>query len=924
MNNMKCKFPRVGVTSALVAAVLMLAGLLPARAQWLTQTNVLVPGWSAVYLLVDPSSQSLDNLVGSDPGNPIDQVALFKTPASAAQYIQNPSQPLSTGGPFVTWLRSPTNTPNTLATLIPNAGYYVHSSATSNYTWKVQGQPVLPVYTWDLTGLNFIGFSTPSANPPNFQDFLAPDPVLATGAQILQITGSALTPGNSQTVSAVTTTYLTPVTRGVAFWVSDTNVNNTYFGPFSVTLPNGSGLAYGTTVGQLTVNLINFTTNYLTVSVRLLNSETSPAGQATITGPPPLLIEGVENTNTLTYPAIPLPVGTLYQWTLAPAGQPGSEVSPVVGLNRFALLNHPGALYAGILQFTDSLGLSEVDVPVSATATDNTGLWVGNASVSQVSYDLKTYATNNDGSLMVNTIVTNVMTTNPAVLLATNLVINNTFATNTVITYWATNSTTNITWTVYSSQFQTNAYVLITNLFIQRTTFTNQVIETDIVDWDFDTNGNLVWITENITNAPQVASTQATNLVILTDNLPAGIASGTLINVTNWVVNQTSVLSQQVTNDLELVSYTNTLVATNYASTNYYAGTSPARVFTTTQLSTNTYGTQVVTTLPLGATTNVTVAVSAVTNYVPVAKPLEVITNGSVWTTYNVATNNYYLVNQAVTVTISNFPVTVNNYAISGGTTNLTSNFYSPGLFSYAYYTNNAGTTNFSHLSVLINKMPAFVVSPLTLSYSNYVVAAVNTQLDKVVTPYPLRLIVFNDTNGNCSLLQRVYFGMRQTTNIIVATTESVLDPGSLSTARCIVATHLPWTSANTPWTLNGQLTQGGSLLAVVTEPYDDQAANPFLHTYHPDHNNLNMANSPPTELAPGAESYTVTRQISLSMASTNNLDFVSLTQSGSSLNGTYYETISLSGLGGATKSYQTAGTFILNRISTVPALTTP
>jgi len=137
------------------------------------------------------------------------------------------------------------------------------------------------------------------------------------------------------------------------------------------------------------------------------------------------------------------------------------------------------------------------------------------------------------------------------------------------------------------------------------------------------------------------------------------------------------------------------------------------------------------------------------------------------------------------------------------------------------------------------------------------------------------------------------------------------------------VATHLPWTAANVPWTLNGQLTQGGSLLAVVTEPYDDQAANPFLHTYHPDHNNLNMANSPPTELAPGAESYTVTRQISLSMASTNNLDFVSLTQSGSSLNGTYYETISLSGLGGATKSYLTAGTFILNRISTVPALTT-
>jgi hypothetical protein len=190
-----------------------------------------------------------------------------------------------------------------------------------------------------------------------------------------------------------------------------------------------------------------------------------------------------------------------------------------------------------------------------------------------------------------------------------------------------------------------------------------------------------------------------------------------------------------------------------------------------------------------------------------------------------------------------------------------------------------------------------------------------------VVTPYPLRLILFND-GTNCSLLQRVYYGLRQGTNLVVATTESVLDPTQLGIARRITATQMPWTAANNPWPFTGQLSLGGVLTTTVTDAYDDQTANPFLHTYHPDHNNLDYTTTPPQELPPGSESYNLSRQITLSIVAGGD-DFVSLTSAGSSLAGAYQEVLSLGGQGGFPRIFNTAGSFTLTRISPISTLTT-
>ncbi len=71
-----------------------------------------------------------------------------------------------------------------------------------------------------------------------------------------------------------------------------------------------------------------------------------------------------------------------------------------------------------------------------------------------------------------------------------------------------------------------------------------------------------------------------------------------------------------------------------------------------------------------------------------------------------------------------------------------------------------------------------------------------------------------------------------------------------------------------------------------------------------------------------GSESYIIRRQITLGIVA-NTDDFISLTTANSSLTGNYNETITLTGLGGASKSYLTSGSFSLKRVSTIGTLTT-
>ncbi len=578
---------------------------LPAQAQWVTQTLRLQPGWNAVYLHVDASHATLEQLVGAAAPvvTPIEQVWRWNPSPATHQFIRSPQQPVDTGSQWSVWRRSG-GTPATLERLTGNAAYLVYS--TVEYTWSLKGRPVLPNYRWSTSGLNFLGFPTVPDGAPSFEDFLAEVPSLQF-SEIFQYPGGEFGANNPRQVFALRTT---PVRRGEAFWIRAGEVYNHYFGPFEVTASGSGRVAFGNSVSSFSLRIRNQTADTLTVSMQLVASEEPPAGQAAIVAVPPLLVRGVLNTTDLTYGLSALPVNTPQTWTLTPRGEQGSEAEIVLGLDRAAITADVGDLLAGVLQLTDSLGHSRVDLGVSARPASRVGLWVGGAAVTEVGQYLKTY---------------------------------------------------------------------------QRGAGDQPVVDAD----------------------------------------------------------------------------------------------------------------------------------------------------------------------------------------------------------------------------------------------GKYVVTAVDTSMQPVPASYPLRLIVHNPASGPATLFQRVYYGFDAASAPILSNQESALARERLADSRRLSASHLPWSEANPGWDLSGGLAQGAVLTATVTTEFNDQAANPFLHTYHPDHDTLNASFD--HELPQGSESYKVIREITLS-PQPPAADFNSRVAASQTLRGTYQETIRVQGLARAgntfdTRQFEVRGIFELNRLNEIPTL---
>lgn len=591
-------------------ALLLLA--LPARAQWVSQSLSLKAGWNAVYLHVDASHQTLQELVAADPDSPIMEVWLWAPPVSTVQFVTSPQDPLPDNNQWRYWNRNTGG--GTLARMVGNAAYLVRVSAdTATYAWTLRGKPLVPSYQWTTTGLNFIGFPTVPTGAPAWETFIAPSAELQLNAEIFHYPGGNLGAGNPGRLFALRTT---PVTRGQAYWIRSGTAFNRYFAPFEVEATGGGGLVFGDALSAQNFRVRNLTTNALTMTLDLVASEAPPAGQPAIAGVPPLQLRGALNTTNLTYGYTNLSVGTARTVTLAPRGTPGSDVEVVLGLDRSAMTGAEGALFAAVLRLTDSMGFSQVEVPVTARVASTSGLWVGSAEINRVEPYL------------------------PA---------------------------------------------------LQR---------------------------------------------LAASAVPVGPA--------------------------------------------------PA--------------------VPEGVT-----------------------------------------------------------------------------------------------------------VLPREEMEAN------------VPRTFPVRLIVHNPGSGSAKLLQQVFYGFDAFTNPVVATSESVLLGSMLAQSRRITTSNLPWRAGNAPWAFSGRLGDASTLTTVVETGFDDHGSNPFLHTYHPDHDNLDPTFK--TQVPRGMESYGIRREITLRVLPPSTNVF-SLGNS-RTMRGWYTETIRLLGLarGGGTndtREFLVSGPFTLTRISEVPALTVP
>ena len=117
-------------------------------------------------------------------------------------------------------------------------------------------------------------------------------------------------------------------------------------------------------------------------------------------------------------------------------------------------------------------------------------------------------------------------------------------------------------------------------------------------------------------------------------------------------------------------------------------------------------------------------------------------------------------------------------------------------------------------------------------------------------------------------------------------------------------------------------------IVTQVEVSYDNQATNPFIHTYHPDHDNRD-AEFNTGALPIGYESFQIIRDIGL-LFSLPDDNFDALTAGAGTLQGNYAEEITLIGKevqeseGGShfeTKNYGIQGSFVLNRITDIAEL---
>ena len=178
-------------------------------------------------------------------------------------------------------------------------------------------------------------------------------------------------------------------------------------------------------------------------------------------------------------------------------------------------------------------------------------------------------------------------------------------------------------------------------------------------------------------------------------------------------------------------------------------------------------------------------------------------------------------------------------------------------------------------------------------------------------TGFPVPVLLHRSVAGDTYMLQQAFIGANAG-RVSLATAENLFPTGTVPTSRVSVAS-LP---NNSVILGTGQLGATGAVSFKVELGYNNDA-NPFVHRFHPDHDNLDARFK---DLLPeGRESLTVKRAIILTFLT--SLPGVTDPAWGvTMLGGSYVETVT----GLRAVPITVRGVFILNRVSDVASILTP
>ena len=348
-----------------------------ARAQWQSTTYTLKGGWNAIYLHGDATYAPPATLFASE--TEVTEVWRWNPNPTQVGFTTTPLIP-SPGTPeWSVWKRD--GSVASLSKMLGQTAYLVKctgTSATSHAVTLVQRiQP--PAASWVRSGANLLGFPSrlTSGNYPTFGAYLATFPAaIASNVKIYTYVGGELGPGNPLQVFSPSTEKLD---RNQAYWFSSELVSN-FYAPVQLGLSDLSGLDYGRTGATMTVSLFNRSSVASTVTIAPVDSAAAPTDQEAVTAAVPVTLR-VFTASSATWTETPISAA------FTQVVGPNETVELSFGIDRGdarmtgAATN---AFFASLLRFTDSAGLYDISLPVTARKASMAGLWVGDALVNGV------------------------------------------------------------------------------------------------------------------------------------------------------------------------------------------------------------------------------------------------------------------------------------------------------------------------------------------------------------------------------------------------------------------------------------------------------------------------------------------------------------------------------------------------------------
>ncbi len=200
--------------------------------------------------------------------------------------------------------------------------------------------------------------------------------------------------------------------------------------------------------------------------------------------------------------------------------------------------------------------------------------------------------------------------------------------------------------------------------------------------------------------------------------------------------------------------------------------------------------------------------------------------------------------------------------------------------------------------------------------------AAIVTKVDRIVgqssapedakSNFPVRLLLHSDASGTVRLLQQAYNGEQNGQPAVSASEALFTAPGAAQTR--VSSSYFP-TGLVQPGT--GALGLAGTLTFNVSLG-NNEPSNPFLHAYHPDHDNKDAGFSPIAGAA-RPETLAVNRQIKLTFTSASVAGF-DPAWGAFVLGGNYEETVT----GLRNKPIVCSGTFLIQRATQASAFLQP